>query len=543
MKKTRHGLKFFAAIACVATAGVMFPLVTSAADITWQGGGNSLAWSDGSNWEGGKAPGEGDNISIPVGAEAVATTAADIALMNGLSSIDVSSGATLCISNLGETATMTVPLTGEGRFYVCNAPDNTTYYYLTLQSDNSAFTGNFAVTNAGLKADSVNCFGGRNGGPISVYLQNKQRFFLNTKCTYYNRLTIGASNATAIFIAGIYDTVWAGDIVFADRVQVNGNNQCFRLSGSVTRAANCGVTFVDGVFLDGAIDLDATYTQYVYMQGTVTLGGGGGNIMSLGRCFAKGTLKCAATNVFAESYGYWLYLGNADNCVFDLAGYDQRVERLGQQRSYTQLTSEKPATLKILNCMRQDSAPWYTWNGDGVDSIGGQVSLDLESNASNVATGQANLTNMNCTTTGGLSCGRGTMTVCGNTTFSNLTSLVAYKTGNLVVNTAHVNPENGLDALAVTNTAKITFANSITQKVENAYLATGAQLKIGADGLLKVSHRTYLDGMELKPGIYGKVGGTYPNGMSIPAAYQLSCLTGDGLLETKGPKGIVLSFY
>ena len=131
----------------------------------------------------------------------------------------------------------------------------------------------------------------------------------------------------------------------------------------------------------------------------------------------------------------------------------------------------------------------------------------------------------------------------GATTFSNLTSLVAYKTGNLVVNTAHVNPVNGLDVLAVTNTAKMTFANCITQNTEKVYLATGAQLKIGADGLVRVSRRTYLDGVVLSPGVYGKVGGTYPDGSAIPIRNQLSCLTGDGWLEVNGPKGLVLSFH
>ena len=59
-------------------------LIVSAANVTWTGGGDTSAWSDGGNWEGGIAPGAGDIALIPENTNAVATTAADITFMNAL---------------------------------------------------------------------------------------------------------------------------------------------------------------------------------------------------------------------------------------------------------------------------------------------------------------------------------------------------------------------------------------------------------------------------------------------------------------------------
>ena len=67
----------FAKCGCLAGAQIMRRLLPmtflgaaaalAAAEITWKGGGDTSAWSDGTNWEGGVAPSEGDTVVIPDG--------------------------------------------------------------------------------------------------------------------------------------------------------------------------------------------------------------------------------------------------------------------------------------------------------------------------------------------------------------------------------------------------------------------------------------------------------------------------------------------
>ena len=86
------------------------------------------------------------------------------------------------------------------------------------------------------------------------------------------------------------------------------------------------------------------------------------------------------------------------------------------------------------------------------------------------------------------------------------------------------------------------IGEGVTIGAVRADLSSTASLSIAGGSRVKVSRRTYLDGEELRPGVYGKVGGTYEDGSAIPAIYQLECLKGDGYLETNGRKGMFLRF-
>ena len=59
---------------------------------------------------------------------------------------------------------------------------------------------------------------------------------------------------------------------------------------------------------------------------------------------------------------------------------------------------------------------------------------------------------------------------------------------------------------------------------------------------MTVVGKSYLDGIEMYAGVYGKVGGVYEDGSPIPASHQLPWLAGDGWLRTNGRHGMIVSF-
>ena len=88
-------------------------LLVSAAPITWTGEGDTAAWSDGGNWEGGAAPGSDDTAVIPAGKTAK-WSQTDASFMNALAGIELNGD--MEVSNMTAATTLTVPLSGGGVF-------------------------------------------------------------------------------------------------------------------------------------------------------------------------------------------------------------------------------------------------------------------------------------------------------------------------------------------------------------------------------------------------------------------------------------------
>lgn len=236
---------------------------------------------------------------------------------------------------------------------------------------------------------------------------------------------------------------------------------------------------------------------------------------------------------------YWI-VGNGNPVRLYLNGYDQNWYRKSTVNTQGFIVnSTKPATIRMMN---------YGGNQtfDTANFLTGYASFDVC--ATNASNGKYTTTvkNTHCTTAGGLLCGAGTFVVgdsaaaSATTSFSNLTSLVTYNAGTMKIYNTDMNPENGVTNLSVLGTSTMTLGDGVSFETVQANLSSAASLSIPAGSYVKVSHRTYRDGVALRPGVYGKVGGTYEDGSAIPAAFQLSCLKGDGWLDTNGPLGFML---
>jgi hypothetical protein len=167
--------------------GIFSVLSLCAEEITWKGGGETEAWSDGSNWEGGVAPGLGDIAVLPAGADVI-TGNADYTYMRAeatrLAGIRIEEGAWMSVSNLTANATHDIPLSGSGGFRCINAKViNDKFYSLTMKSNNSAFTGEFFVKEAGFKPSTTKYSLGASGNKVSYYGNNKARWYFQYDIT------------------------------------------------------------------------------------------------------------------------------------------------------------------------------------------------------------------------------------------------------------------------------------------------------------------------------------------------------------------------
>ena len=521
--------------------------------ITWKGGGDTAAWSDGSNWEGGVAPVSGDTAVIPAGKTAT-WSQTDKTFMNALAGIELNGD--MEVSNMTVATTLTVPLSGNGVFRGLQGGENATsissgtYYYLTLNNNNESFTGTFAFTNCGVSIGHNLALGGTDDRCTLIWkngtLGNHRRLSFLCAGPHNANMFLAQPNYShgMIFASCFVATYLDGDIDMTGQAQFHANNNSagLHIRGKLTNSGKAAYCLNAYVYLEGEVNLQwNNQSQY---GGGFYLGGGNGNIKNMGHCYLDSSgIHFAAPNVIGGSNpGNTCYyiIGNGKSLKLYLDGNDQNWYRKPLQNGFI-VDSTTPATLRMMSF--GDSDTFGTAN-----CLTGYASFDVcATNASNKKF-TTTLKTTHCTTQGGLLCGAGTFVV-GNsaasgitTSFSNLTSLVTYDTGTMNIYNTDINPVNGITNLSVLGTSKMTFASCVTQKTEMAYLSSGAQLSIAAGGRVKVSKRTYLDGRELVSGVYGKVGGTYEDGSAIPVAYQLGCIKGDGYLETEGRKGMILSF-
>lgn len=526
--------------------------------IVWTGDGDTTAWSDGGNWEGGTAPGSEDTAVIPEGVTAT-WTQSDASFMNSIAGIVLNGD--MEVSGMTAATTLTVPISGAGVFRGLEGGEKApsissgTYYYLTLNNNNENFTGTFAFTNCGVCAKNAKAFGSANPRCTVIWKNgttgNHRRLYLMASGIYNANMFLAQPNYSHGMIFATCDaaTYIDGDIDLTGPAQFNANARAvgFHLRGKLTNSGKAPYGLNAYVYLEGEVNLKwDNQSQY---GGGFYLGGGNGNIKNMGHLYLSGGgIHFAAPNVFGGSdvgtMCYWI-VGNGNPVRLYLAGNDQNWYR--KPYVYNNdgflVDSTKPATIRMMN-FGSGNQTFNTAN-----CLTGYASFDVcATNASNQKY-TTTLKTTHCTTAGGLLCGAGTFVVgdsaaADNTTsFSNLTSLVTYNTGNMNIYNTAINPENGITNLSVLGTSKMTFASCVTQKTERAYLSSSAELTIPADGRVMVSKRTYLDGNELMSGVYGKVGGTYEDGTAIPPQYQLGCIKGDGYLETEGRKGFILTFW
>ena len=542
-------------VTSIATMLVML-MPAFAAERTWKGGGDTVAWSDGTNWEGGAAPSSGDSAVIPEGKTAV-WSQTDASFMNALSGIKLFGD--MEVARMTAATELTVPISGNGIFRGLEGGESApalstgTYYYLRLNNDNKDFTGTFAFTNCGVRIDHNFALGSANPRCTLIWKNdeshNHRRLSFNCGGVHNANMFLSQPNYShgTIFGACYQSTYLDGDIDMTGPVSfhANGNAAGLHIRGKLTNSGKAAYKMFDHVHLEGEVDLQ--WSNESQFGGGFYLGGGNGNIKNMGRLYLNSSgVYFSAPNVFGGSkvgdMCYWL-VGNGTAVRLYLKGNDQNWYRKSTVNTQGFIVnSTKPATMRMMNFGSANQ----TFNT--ADFLTGYVSFDVC--ATNATNGKytTTVTNTHCTTAGGLLCGAGTFVVGDsaadsvNTSFSNLTSLVTYGDGKMKICNTDINPENGVTNLAVSGTSTMELGDGVTIGAVRADLSSTASLSIAGGSRVKVSRRTYLDGEELRPGVYGKVGGTYEDGSAIPAIYQLECLKGDGYLETNGRKGMFLRF-
>ena len=533
-------------------------LLVSADPFTWTGEGDTAAWSDGGNWERGTAPGSGDTAVIPAGSTAK-WSQTDASFMNALGGIELNGD--MEVSNMTAYTTLTVPLSGSGVFRGLYGAESApsissgTYYYLTLQNDNRDFTGTFAFTNCGvlinhnlaLGSASTRCtLRWRNGTG-----GNHRRLYFHCPGPHNANMFLSQPNYSQgmIFATCEDPTYLDGDIDLTGPAQFNANNRAnkgLHIRGKLTNSGKAPYGLNPYVYLEGEVNLQ--WNNQSQFGGGFYLGGGNGNIKNMGHLYLNYSgIHFSAPNVFGGSNPgetcYWI-VGNGTEVRLYLDGYDQNWYRKSTANAQGFIVnSTKPATIRMMN-FGSNNQDFNTAN-----FLTGYASFDVCATNKSGTKYTTTVKNTRCTTRGGLLCGAGTFVVgdsaaaSSTTSFSNLTSLVTYNAGTMKIYNTAINPVNGITNLSVLGTSTMTLGDGVSFNAVQANLSSAASLTIPAGSTIRVSDHTYLDGAELRAGVYGKVGGTYEDGSAIPAAFQLSCLKGDGWLDTNGRRnGFILSF-
>ena len=423
---------------------------------TWKGGGSTTAWSDGSNWEGGVAPAEGDSVIIPAGKTATAQSG-DLTLLNSFSGVEIKSGGGLLLTEMIKDFSFEPPLTGGGSF---TAKDFG--YTITMSGDNSAFTGTFDFNLVYAKLTNDKGFGTTNQVTVACYKpRGSNKWGLSVSgLTVSNRIDFIGGDSYALYATA--GATFCGPVTLDGYRTVTGNAH---FKGGLTHTGTW-TAFLGGsgfnnssVYLEGDKPIGGEYTQYTPDGGPIFAKSGGAVYLGApfrsgyGQNFmVEGTLTCTKANVFSPVNGvrFGADATKSVSAVFDLNGYDQSISNLNAKAAVgfegTTLTSATPAKLTLFGGMSA------AYSGQ----IAGCLSLELDSTTDSAIT----LSGANSLTTGGLYARRGTLTVDAVADFPNLTKLETCGTGEIVLNAA-VGTDAVLD-VAVTTGAKISVANGIT---------------------------------------------------------------------------------
>ena len=419
-----------AALILMAVAVAVFKLPVLAAEIIWKGGGDTAAWSDGTNWEGGTAPAKGDIAVLPEGAT-VGATMADVTWMHAtdtkLGGIHfVGDDTVLMFTNITANKTITVPFTGKGEFRLLN---NTSGITIGMQADNSAYLGSFVVSNSPVHYQRPYCMG----------TTNKVSYWGNGSWVkYFSFNQQGTVTTNEFHLYGGKSYFYAGGVSreFYGPVYIHGDNWLSQ-AGNTTQSYYGGVYYVGtatgntGPGFGGRTHFYNTPVDFgkLWIRGVESDDSSNGGVWLIGADVnaamisppnnankGAGVLRFVRKDCLTPTTG--IYLRPAAGV--DLNGFDQRCGDFsisaegGLNPQYAYITSATDATLTVLG-----NGP-SEFNG----LVNGKVSLELNSTNSATA-GTFGLCGTNNTTSGALIARRGTITVQPTAVFSNLTALVA----------------------------------------------------------------------------------------------------------------------
>lgn len=508
----------------------------------WTGKGATGDWSDDGNWNP-AAPAPGEEAVLPEGV-VVSCSTADAAFMAELADVKIEAGATLKVDSVTKITELKAPLIGEGTLMVWTGNGNR----LDISADNRGFSGDFVFSNSVVGVNHQFALGTTNRVYFNT-LPTKRRLVFKKPGVYSNEFHIVACDMleqqSSAVIAG---PTYVENAVYMSWYGGSSASYCFSTSGDVRfREDETGTAYVKQFckfLLPGEIyagraqlncqGIDTRFSTRFHTSSRADIGGfapkanirlsdkNNGISFGIENAFDADVRVC-------QRYAYPI---SDAGCEFiDLRGFNQRVGVLmPYARSVTDMNvdcdptstirSETPATLTILDKVSNDCQQ------NGFDSVffhtvTGAASIEL--NSTNSA--NAGSIMFNCpgsTTTGGLFCRRGTMTLMANCTFPNLTKLEATGDGKIVVNTSHVADEGGRLTFVCSNnlqSAAVTLAEGVTLEAKTAF--------VGAKWL--------------EPGTYGSAESSVKN--SLDEQHVLDCLAGPGLLtvaEFGGPKGFML---
>ncbi len=525
-------MKFTRAMSVVAVFAFVSPLLALANEILWKGGGSTSAWSDGSNWQGGVAPGNGDMAVIPDG-KTVYVSSTDLSWIaaQGLSMISLpGADSTLFVTN-NASANITVPVSGIGKFNVSNNNNR-----LEFNVDNSAFTGPFLWINSYVANDwdHPNCYG-INNVITNVVGDGLASQYLSYPDGYSNIWYIfGGTGATTGGNRSLL--TYSSRINLCGPVYVDGNYRLssqqgttLTLKGGLFHSGDHAVCISGSVKITGDIPCEFLTTRANFsglvVEKSAVLELDSPITASSPRVGGPGTLRFCRPYLLSQSTS--LQDGNAGNVsgmIIDLngfnqqCGYIQKMTNTGTTEDITYITSSTPATLTAYG-ETQNNGSLYRPHRYISLSIRGAASFEFKArDRSDGVWPEMEIRNCptKSDTSGGLRSSRGTLTLAETTYWPNLTRLEAIDEGKLVLNTDGVNT-NGFVFVAsnVVNSAVTIAANKCLH-----------------------AKSAYVDGW-LEPGEYGGAGA------GLDAAHTLSQLGGSGTLlvaEWGGRKGMAIIF-
>ena len=527
---------------------------TFAGEIAWRGGGSTSAWSDGTNWEGGNAPGANDTAVIPSGKHAYMSSA-DVSMVSAAPLVGISLAASdseLFITNSSEVS-LSVPLSGTGQLKISNGMKK-----LTLAADNGNLTGPVTITNSSVWSDSThgNFLGSGNAvtnymgsGESEIYIMHKGHYYnafhvigngssspalLKHALVVYATATIhgkfhvsGAFNINVpqshlkLSLVGGVEHEGFGSLSFAGTgsYEITGNEPIVSLSSSDFAS---GINFELGtkVFISSPVKNCGYRTS-----------GGLAIYPRIGSC---GLFTCGAEYILngdiALQQGALIGGGAQRGPGFrlNLNGYNQACGTIYRssnrilEQSTCYVSSSVPATLTM-----RGQWEFYGNSPGSTDktpmAVNDRASFEfwptnfIRSGQSLAIKPKIWFTNTTWTTKGELACRRGTLTLDADVQMPNLGRMTISHEGRLVVKPgAAVNPDR--------------FCLSITN-VQATTASTYSEPLTIESGVLLKADRAFVEGKWLDRGTYG--GQQALDAGLIDAEHVLPQLGGAGVLTVK----------
>ena len=466
--------------AVVFVAGVCLAFsVFAGSEITWTGEGETAAWSDGGNWEGGSAPGLGDIAVIPEGADVTACDG-DYIYMNAdatkLAGIRIETNAWMTVSNLSASVTHSVPLSGPGgwRHIKTNGSGN---YTVKMSADNSAFTGEFFIKEGGFTVAGSKSLGTSN---------NKVTYYGNGGANRYFQYDVsGCSNVVHIYSNG------GGYLYYGPNNKTTWGETYVHGTSQTWGSGSCVFDFNGGYFVDANVTVNCQNGVRFMKNGVVSLGAGAilsSNSKYSGAYYGITIGKPVIGTGTVRDNGSWIRFTDHANCLdrtvtLELAkasskiqmdgGYDQQCGTLSLAAAVTEETLISAAAAAKFTVRGSASR-------DVKCSLNGKLSFELNSDADPENPGSAKLVSGANTMSGTLSVRRGTLTLGAESQFPNAAGLEATGDGVMVVETAAVNP--GVSHLVIDSADNLQLGEALTEekplvvydaKVGDYYLPVG----------------------------------------------------------------------